>query len=132
MVVVVWYTRNIISLDFSHTNIFIHYIPTFLCLPQAIEFKEECLHLHKDTCISNINARVLETPAAFKNPHLNFEINKIRERSDDGYNLVSLRLNMDGETVGGLMGDGMIWYPYQWCLTAENCITIGPWGEFIF
>ena len=56
-------------------------------------------------------------------------MNKIRERSDEGYNLVSLRLNEDEATVGGLLGDGMIWYPYQWCLAADDCRTVGPWGE---
>ena len=57
-------------------------------------------------------------------------MNKIREKTDEGYNFVSLRMNPDELTVGGLLGDGMIWYPYEWCLAADDCYTIGPWGEF--
>ena len=62
-------------------------------------------------------------------PAFDFEVNKVREKTDEGYNYVSLRLNADEVTVGGLLGDGMIWYPYEWCLAAEDCYTIGPWGE---
>jgi hypothetical protein len=75
-------------------------------------------------------------PEYFDNrPALNFEVNKIREATDEGYNIVSLRLNADEETVGGLLGDGMIWYPYEWCReqvggVPTDCYTIGPWGEF--
>ena len=116
-------------------NIFISTHDTFLspCLPQSVSFKEECLHKPKDECIDAINARVLETPAIFGNPHVvNYDVRKIRKETDEGYNLVSLRTNMDTTTIGGLLGDGMIWYPYEWCLAADNCYTIGPWGEFIF
>eukprot|EP00986_Skeletonema_menzelii_P020383 scaffold31020_cov160-Skeletonema_menzelii.AAC.4 len=111
-------------------NIFISTHDTFLspCLPQSVSFKEECLHKPKDECIDAINARVLETPAIFGNPHVvNYDVRKIREETDEGYNLVSLRTNMDTTTIGGLLGDGMIWYPYEWCLAADNCYTIGPW-----
>lgn len=77
-----------------------------------------------------IDAKLASYPELFGNrPSFFYEVNKIRERSDEGYNLVSLRLNEDEATVGGLLGDGMIWYPYQWCLAADDCRTIGPWGE---
>ncbi|KAL7439161.1 hypothetical protein ACHAXM_006561 [Skeletonema potamos] len=93
----------------------------------TIEFKEECMHKHKDECIANINAKVAAFPELFGgHDTVDYEINKVREAGDEGYNIVALRLNPDGETVGGLLGDGMIWYPFQWCL-AEGCYTVGPW-----
>ena len=100
--------------------------------PQSISFKEECHLKHKDECIAAIDAKLAAYPELFDNrSSFYYEVNKIRERSDAGYNLVSLRLNEDEATVGGLLGDGMIWYPYQWCLAADDCITVGPWGEYI-
>ena len=88
------------------------------------------MHKHKDECISNINTVLSSYPEMFGGrSSLSFEVNKVREKTDEGYNIVSLRLNPDETTVGGLLGDGMIWYPYEWCLSADDCYTVGPWGE---
>eukprot|EP00574_Skeletonema_japonicum_P012955 CAMPEP_0201739864 /NCGR_PEP_ID=MMETSP0593-20130828/45999_1 /ASSEMBLY_ACC=CAM_ASM_000672 /TAXON_ID=267983 /ORGANISM="Skeletonema japonicum, Strain CCMP2506" /LENGTH=207 /DNA_ID=CAMNT_0048234159 /DNA_START=58 /DNA_END=681 /DNA_ORIENTATION=- len=94
----------------------------------SVDFKDECLHKHKDECIAAINEKLAMYPELFDHrPAFDFEVNKIREKTDEGYNYVSLRMNADETTVGGLLGDGMIWYPYEWCLAAEDCYTIGPW-----
>jgi hypothetical protein len=87
------------------------------------------MHKHIDECIANINAKVAAYPELFGHRSaLDFEVNKVREATDEGYNIISLRLNADEETVGGLLGDGMIWYPFPWCI-AEGCYEVGPWGE---
>lgn len=97
---------------------------------QAIDFRDECLHKHKDDCIAAIDEKLAMYPELFDHREsFSYEVNKIREKTDAGYNYVSLRMNADELTVGGLLGDGMIWYPYEWCLTTEDCYTIGPWGE---
>jgi hypothetical protein len=99
---------------------------------QTVDFKDECLHKHKDVCIAAINAKLAEHPELFEDRDaFEFEVNKVREPTDEGYNIVSMRLNPDETTVGGLLGDGMIWYPYDWCLAADDCYTVGPWGKSI-
>jgi len=90
------------------------------------------LHKHKDVCIAAINAKLATYPELFEHREaFEFEVNKVREATDEGYNIVSMRLNPDETTVGGLLGDGMIWYPYDWCLAADDCYTVGPWGKFM-
>ena len=90
------------------------------------------MHKHQDVCIEAINAKLAEHPELFEGRDaFEFEVNKVREATDEGYNIVSMRLNPDETTVGGLLGDGMIWYPYDWCLAADDCYTVGPWGESI-
>ncbi|KAK1741524.1 hypothetical protein QTG54_008002 [Skeletonema marinoi] len=94
----------------------------------TVDFKDECLHKHKDVCIAAINAKLAAYPELFEDREaFEFEVNKVREATDEGYNIVSMRLNVDETTVGGLLGDGMIWYPYEWCLAADDCYTVGPW-----
>mmetsp|Transcript_11266 Transcript_11266/g.16918 ORF Transcript_11266/g.16918 Transcript_11266/m.16918 type:complete len:209 (-) Transcript_11266:212-838(-) len=94
----------------------------------TVAFKDECLHKHKDVCIAAINAKLAEHPELFEGREaFEFEVNKVREATDEGYNIVAMRLNADETTVGGLLGDGMIWYPYDWCLAADDCYTVGPW-----
>ncbi len=81
-------------------------------------------------CIAQIRASLAAHPEVFgARSDFNFEINKIREQSDDGYNYVALRTNEAETHVDGILGDGMIWYPHQWC-TIEECFDIGPWGKF--
>mmetsp|Transcript_12902 Transcript_12902/g.19264 ORF Transcript_12902/g.19264 Transcript_12902/m.19264 type:complete len:209 (+) Transcript_12902:47-673(+) len=94
----------------------------------SVDFKDECLHKHQDVCIAAINAKLAAYPELFEGREaFEFEVNKVREATDEGYNIVSMRLNADETTVGGLLGDGMIWYPYEWCLAADDCYTVGPW-----
>mmetsp|Transcript_19867 Transcript_19867/g.39809 ORF Transcript_19867/g.39809 Transcript_19867/m.39809 type:complete len:209 (-) Transcript_19867:207-833(-) len=94
----------------------------------TVDFKDECLHKHKDECIAAINAKLAAYPELFEGREaFEFEVNKVREATDEGYNIVAMRLNADETTVGGLLGDGMIWYAYEWCLAADNCYMIGPW-----
>ena len=58
-----------------------------------------------------------------------FEIHEghVRTADQSNYYKVGLRTNTAETGVGGVLGDGMIWYPFEWCLTEEDCYTIGPW-----
>lgn len=81
-------------------------------------------------CIAQIRALLAAHPDLFGGrSDFDFQVNKIREQSDEGYNLVALRTNEAETGVVGILGDGMIWYPHQWC-TVEACFDIGPWGKF--
>ena len=100
---------------------------------QTVDFKDECLHKHQDVCIEAINAKLAAYPELFEGRDaFEFEVNKVREATDEGYNIVAMRLNPDETTVGGLLGDGMVWFPNKWCLAADNCFTVGPWGESLY
>ena len=54
--------------------------------------------------------------------------------------MIGLRTNIHETGVGGVLGDGMIFYPFPWCLSPDNprchtvanppddcCYSIGPW-----
>jgi len=89
---------------------------------------EECVGVHKDDCIDIINQHLAENPELFENrDSLNYEVSKVRENTDTGYNLVGLRTNMAETGVVGILGDGMVWYPWEWCLPNGHCYTVGPW-----
>jgi hypothetical protein len=81
-------------------------------------------------CIAKIRATLAANREIFGGlSDFDFQVNKIREASDEGYNLVALRTNEAETGVAGILGDGMIWYPHPWC-TVEQCFEIGPWGKF--
>ena len=88
---------------------------------------DECLGQTLEACKSLIQAAVDKDPAIFEGrTFLNYDVNKIREGGDSGYYLVGLRTNEDETGVTGILGDGMVWYPWDWCDT-NGCQTIGPW-----
>lgn len=81
-------------------------------------------------CIAQIRKSLAAHPELFGGrSDFNFVVNKVREGSDETYNYVALRTNEAETHVTGILGDGMIWYPHEWC-TIEQCYTIGPWGKF--
>jgi hypothetical protein len=91
------------------------------------DFKEECMKKHVNYCIAQIRHTLAQYPDVFGGrSDFDFQVNKIREASDEGYNLVALRTNEAETGVVGILGDGMIWYPHPWC-TVEQCFEIGPW-----
>ncbi|EJK75988.1 hypothetical protein THAOC_02271 [Thalassiosira oceanica] len=90
---------------------------------------EECLGVHLDTCKELIEAEVAANPAIFEGREaLNFEIKHVRSGTDTNtYNLVGLRLDPHENFVAGIHGDGLVYYPYQWCFAEDDCFDIGPW-----
>ena len=91
---------------------------------------EECLGLTKEACMDLIRDDVEENPDIFEGRSFDdFEIHEghVRTADQSNYYKVGLRTNTAETGVGGVLGDGMIWYPFEWCLTEEDCYTIGPW-----
>ena len=96
-------------------------------LPQTVVF-DECVGLFESDCIALIQNHVASNPAIFDGlPELNIETKHIREDADENYYLLGLRTDVTETQVVGILGDGMIFYPFQWCLAVDNCIDIGPW-----
>jgi len=88
---------------------------------------DECVGLHVDECKQIIQDEVSLNPDIFENrASLNCEVEKVREGQDSNYYLVGLRTNVDETGVVGILGDGMVFYPWDWC-TAEDCFNVGPW-----
>ena len=38
-----------------------------------------------------------------------------------------MRTNEAETHVVGVLGDGMVFYPWQWCTKDNGCIDVGPW-----
>ena len=54
------------------------------------------------------------------------EVMHVRTAADDAYYMVGLRTNIAETGVIGVLGDGMVFYPWEWC-TTSGCYDIGPW-----
>eukprot|EP00970_Alexandrium_tamarense_P010519 scaffold2159_cov200-Alexandrium_tamarense.AAC.5 len=85
-------------------------------------------------CEALIQADVEANPALFEDrASLNYVEHKVREDTDNSYFKVGLRTNAQETGVAGILGDGMIFYPWDWCYPDENgdgtpeCRQIGPW-----
>jgi len=61
--------------------------------------------------------------------NINFDVTSVRSPEAPDYYLVGLRTNSEETHVSGILGDGMIWYPYQWCteVGGTGCVDVGPW-----
>ena len=94
---------------------------------QTVEF-EECVGLPIADCQNLIQAQVDANPAIFEGrTSLSYEVQHVRTGQEEGsYNLVGLRTNPEETHVVGVLGDGMVFYPWQWC-TADDCYDVGPW-----
>ena len=93
---------------------------------------EECDHVSVEKCIQKIQTDVDQHPELFESHEtLTPVVSKVRERSDPGYYKVVLVTNMAETGVVGVHGDGMVWYPFPWCVPREGgepeCREIGPW-----
>mmetsp|Transcript_24586 Transcript_24586/g.52979 ORF Transcript_24586/g.52979 Transcript_24586/m.52979 type:complete len:210 (+) Transcript_24586:165-794(+) len=93
---------------------------------------EECVGMHIDDCKADIAAAVT---AAFESgsdlfegrESLAFQDMHARTSSSEGYYMVGLRTNQAEDKVIGVLGDGMIFYPWDWCHSEYDCYNIGPW-----
>jgi hypothetical protein len=89
---------------------------------------EECVGIHLDACKALIQAKVEESPEIFEHrSSLTYEVMPVRTVSDEGYNYVGLRTNEAENGVVGILGDGMVFYPWDWCDPDTGCGSIGPW-----
>eukprot|EP00804_Cyclotella_cryptica_P017170 CCRYP_013112-RA/>CCRYP_013112-RA protein AED:0.07 eAED:0.07 QI:97/1/1/1/1/1/2/301/209 len=93
---------------------------------------EECVDTNLDECLNEIQSSVAENPTIFENREaLTPIIHKVRERTDPGYYKVVLVTNLAETGVVGIHGDGMVFYPFEWCIPNPSgepeCREIGPW-----
>jgi len=79
-------------------------------------------------CGEIIDAEVSKNPEKFgNNTSLMLDVRKIREETDESYFKVVLRTDARGQVVHGIMGDGMVYYPWLWRVAGVDNI-IGPWN----
>ena len=62
------------------------------------------------------------------------EVMHVRTAADDAYYMVGLRTNIAETGVIGVLGDGMVFYPWEWCTTCKfikYCFNFGGgWSLF--
>lgn len=113
----------------------------------------ECVGKHYNACKRIINTAHQVNKAAFANANfpngvdeIKYELVEVRPNLSyddvdadpnklllaDNYNMVGLRMDEAEEYVVGVHGDGVIEYPYPWCVSHNNeqgyiCVPVGPW-----
>jgi hypothetical protein len=114
----------------------------------ATQVFDSCLNLHMNKCKQIIDAAHAANPAAFGNVasilYITLKVRPVLLTADilanpdllldvPDYQLIGLRTDSDNTHVVGIKGDGIVTYPYSWCVTdaAEatgyRCQEIGPW-----
>jgi len=112
--------------------------------PMTIVF-EECVGQPVKACQALITGHVTTHPEAFVREgdgefslaaaaagNLTIEVVRVRTPDDPDYHLVGLRTNLNETGVAGVLGDGLVFYPWTWCRSAQNrtdgaCDVVGPW-----
>jgi hypothetical protein len=94
---------------------------------------EECVGKSKNECLNTIeevltNNADLMSVASFSD----YAVDALRARNetDSNYNFVALRTNYEETHVMGVLGDGMVFYPFSWC-TNYTCKLYHPLNAFI-
>mmetsp|Transcript_6162 Transcript_6162/g.11018 ORF Transcript_6162/g.11018 Transcript_6162/m.11018 type:complete len:281 (+) Transcript_6162:237-1079(+) len=89
---------------------------------------DECVGKHTTACEGMIQEAVSNHPEMFEGmTALDYEVLNVRTIGDIGYFNVGLRTNQEETHVAGILGDGMVFYPFDWCASANDCYAIGPW-----
>ncbi|KAL7523478.1 hypothetical protein ACHAWF_000542, partial [Thalassiosira exigua] len=89
---------------------------------------EECVGIHLTDCQALIQADVEAQPELFGNrTALDYEVMPVRSSADPEYYKVGLRTNEAETHVVGILKDGMVFYPWDWCTAEDSCSSIGPW-----
>jgi len=89
---------------------------------------EECVGKTLEVCKGLIQAEVTANPSLFENrEHLDYDVKTIRASDSSDYHLVGMRTNEAETHVVGVLGNGMVFYPWDWCTTASTCYAVGPW-----
>ena len=74
-----------------------------------------------DDCLEAIKKDIEEQPDLFEGRTFeDFKISEGHVRDDDhasNYYMIGLRTNPAETHVAGVLGDGMIWYKFPWCVT---------------
>ncbi|EJK45564.1 hypothetical protein THAOC_35815 [Thalassiosira oceanica] len=89
---------------------------------------EECIGVPLETCEALIAAEVAANPAIFEGrTSLQSEVKHVRTHDGSNYNVVAIRLDLHEEHVAGVYGDGIVYYPFDWCVAEDDCFSVGPW-----
>eukprot|EP00584_Thalassiosira_punctigera_P006179 CAMPEP_0172525406 /NCGR_PEP_ID=MMETSP1067-20121228/420_1 /TAXON_ID=265564 ORGANISM="Thalassiosira punctigera, Strain Tpunct2005C2" /NCGR_SAMPLE_ID=MMETSP1067 /ASSEMBLY_ACC=CAM_ASM_000444 /LENGTH=251 /DNA_ID=CAMNT_0013308643 /DNA_START=31 /DNA_END=786 /DNA_ORIENTATION=- len=128
-------------------------------LPAVTTLFSECQGKSLALCEALINAFVRANAPlfaglvdAYGSTEIKFEVKQVRESQDEDYYNVGLRTNLAETHVVGILNDGMVFYPWKWCLPSGSpawpdtqalvdshcdaaelyqnnvcCIEVGPW-----
>jgi len=87
---------------------------------------EECVGLIEAECLEIVHGVLTENtdflPVGAQSVDsfiANLKVERLRARTSNAAdsNLVGLRTDYDEEHVVGILGDGMVFYPFPWCTT---------------
>jgi len=93
--------------------------------PEVAVF-EECVGMTLKDCKKHIVDHVGLHAADFSEGISEFEVLPVRASGTASYYLVGLRTDVTETNVVGVLGDGMVFYPFEWC-TTDGCVEAGPW-----
>ena len=90
---------------------------------------EECVGKTRAECLAIVSAVLDENPefmpagaqsAGSFVDNLNVEELAVRSQNSDDYYLVGLRTDYEETHIVGILGDGMTFYPYDWCTAGTS------------
>jgi len=94
-----------------------------LTFPECVgKTKDECLAL-----IETVETELSNLPGGLSGNELLEDVEQARYQNADDYYYVGLRTNLAETHVTGILGDGLVFYPFDWCTSAGGCAPIGPW-----
>jgi len=114
--------------DFDHADV--HHADEHHAEVQAVVF-DECIGKTFNECYNLIRVAVTNHQEDFDHawdemPVLLSRVNE--EPRDEGYQNVGMRTDRAETHVVGVLGDGMVFYPRDWCpIDGSECAPIGPW-----
>lgn len=91
---------------------------------------EECVCKTLAECEAIIEAEAANNADLFGGAKIIFDVRYKRQRTDDDYYKVVLRMDAEGDHVDGTNGDGIVEYPWDWKTLVDGVWTdvpIGPW-----
>lgn len=86
----------------------------------------ECVGKTRDECLAFISTTLGELPGGMSGDDLQTDVETARYQNAADYYYVGLRTNLEETHVTGILGDGLVFYPFDWC-TSDGCAPIGPW-----
>ena len=99
--------------------------PTESLEVEVITFPE-CVGKTKDECLALIATELSNLPGGLSGDELLEDVEQARYQNAADYYYVGLRTNLAETHVTGILGDGLVFYPFDWC-TSAGCAPIGPW-----
>ena len=63
---------------------------------------------------------------------LDYEVLDVRTTGDAGYFNVGLRTNQEETHVAGILGDSMVFYPWDWCASGMLVLSLFRYYDLSF